>query len=64
MDTIKIRRDKDCYTAIMVDGKRKSKVAELFGTNELPTGFTEKACYLDVIKEIRRLNPDCRVIIA
>lgn len=64
MDTIKIRKDAKCYTAIMVDGERKARVIELFGTNEIPTAFTEKASSITVIREIRRLNPDCKVVFA
>jgi len=62
MDTIKIKRNKTGYTATMVDGDSKAEAIELFGTNVIQTAFTEKADYLDVIKEIRRLNPDCYVI--
>ena len=62
MDTIKIRRNSNGYTAIMVDGDRKKEAVELFGTNEISTGFTERAPYNHVIMEISRLNPDCYVI--
>ena len=62
--TIKIRKDKDCYTAIFVDGLPMIEAIAAFNTNEIPTRFTEKADALDVIKEIRKLNPDCYVMFA
>lgn len=64
MPTIKIRKDSNCYTAIFVDGLPMIEAIALFGTNEIPTGFTEKAFYCNVIRTIRKANPNCRVISA
>jgi hypothetical protein len=60
---IKVRRDSNCYTAIFVNGAPRIEAIAAFGTNELPTAFTEKACWSDVIKAIRKKNPDCIVLI-
>jgi len=35
----------------------------LFGTDTLPTAFTEKADSERVVAELRRLNPDCHVFV-
>jgi len=64
MDTIKIRKDANGYTAIMIDGQSKAEAIELFGTSEIPTGFTEKANSNTVLSKIRALNLDCNVILA
>lgn len=68
MDTlkpiIKVRRDLNCWSAIFVDGTPRIEAIANFGTNVLPTAFTEKAYSCDVINEIRKLNPDCNVMLA
>jgi len=64
MPTIKIRKDSNCYTAIFVDGLPMTEAIEAFGTNEIPTGFTSKALYCNVIRTIKKLNPNCKVVFA
>ena len=38
------------------------KVLELFGTDTLLTAFTERALPMEVLTEIKALNPDTEVI--
>ena len=37
------------------------EIKELFGTDTLPTAFTAGAKMDDVVAEIQRLNPNCKV---
>lgn len=45
-------------------GPYGEEIRRLFGTNELPTGFTVNASSSFVLTEIARLNPDCEVKLA
>lgn len=40
------------------------KIVELFGTDTLPCAFTAAADSAYVLAEIKRLNPNCRVVLA
>ena len=40
-------------------GPKALEQIELFGTNTLPTAFTDRASWLTVRKEIEALNPGC-----
>ena len=61
---IKLRKDSNCWTAVFVSGLLMIQYFAEFGTNEIPTSFTEKAFHCEVLRAIRRLNPDCKVIFA
>lgn len=44
-------------------GEREAMILELFGTNTLPTAYTDKSDADTVLAGIRRLNPGVEVII-
>lgn len=43
-------------------GPHAFEVVDLFGTDTIPTAFTAQAPSEVVAAEIRKLNPDCKVI--
>jgi len=43
------------------EGPEAARIFDLFGTTEIPTGFTAHAAPDVVLAEIQRLNPDCTV---
>ena len=59
MKTIKLINSRAGWLARFIDD---SSVLELFGTDTIPTAFTENALPMDVKKEIERLNPDYTVL--
>ena len=40
------------------------QIAEVMGTDTIPTAYTTKTCAEAVQKEIQKLNPDCLVIVS
>ncbi len=63
LDVIRLYRTEQGWMACW-QGPHAYEVAQLFGTNTLPTGFTAGAEASIVLAEIARLNPDVVVLLA
>lgn len=59
METMKLFRGIDGWN-VRTDNQR---TIELFGTDVLPTGFTERAEAETVLNRIKELNPDADVVL-
>ena len=60
---IEITQGRDAWQVRYI-GPHALRVVSLFGTDTLPTSFTVAASAANVLAEISRLNPGCRVCIA
>ncbi len=63
MTTITLRRGLDGWLATW-SGDDAARVRGLMGSATVPTAFTAVACADSVLREIARLNPECRVVLA
>lgn len=62
MKTIKLNRTADGWLAtVEVNGKPDFELTSRFGTNIVPTGWTNKASGQDVLEAIKKLNPEAEV---
>jgi len=59
METIKLTKQQQGWVATFSD----PCIAELFGSNTIPTAFTASAPASLVQREIQKLNPGCAVTI-
>ena len=59
MKTIKLINSRNGWLARF---ENDPKTIDLFGTDTLPTPFTENASPMDVLKAIKKLNPDYQVL--
>ena len=61
MKTIKLINSSNGWLARFIDDE---KILQLFGTDTLPTAFTENASPMEVKAKIEELNPRHRVLFA
>lgn len=60
MPSIKVVLLGEVWHAVF-EGEHRQDIVDVFGTDTLPTPFRQPISVDEVIKDLKRKNPDCRV---